>query len=127
MRTLYSPDGPPLLHEATEHRECAADTTWVPRGLVYDATDSIRATYRQLGLGAIDEADALARIHRSVRLLVDAAGEHADDGPCGWEGETVVQVLGPRRAPVAQWTCPRCGAEHEDDVVDDDEGDWWDR
>lgn len=62
MRTLYSPDGPPLLHEATEHRTC-------------------------------------------------------DDGPCGWEGETVVQVLGPRRAPVAQWTCPRCGAEHEDDVA----------
>lgn len=44
--------------------------------------------------------------------------EHQTEAPCDYDGSAPVTVLG-RRHQTCEWVCPRCGAEHSDDIDED--------
>lgn len=117
-RALYSPDGPHVAWEGTEPRYCDADTQWVPRGLVDEASRAVAGTLRDLDHGAHTPAWAADRIRESLRLLTEACDEHQTEAPCDYDGPAPVTVLG-RRHQTCEWVCPRCGAEHSDDIDED--------
>lgn len=104
-RTLFSPEGPPDPVLLNENRECPSETTWVPDGFIHDAIHLLNHGRAEAALG----------------VLWGALEDHAEDAPCGWEGDVEVAVEG-RHRRTAFWACPRCGTEHEKAVENDDEG-----
>lgn len=99
-----------------------------PKTLVDDLLDEVSQVFTvprtvrsegQRGWRPENDAERLVRAQNrllKVREELDTAVRYDEDAMCGFSGQVDVQI----NRTVVTWTCPWCGAEHEDDLAEED-------
>lgn len=105
------------LSEFTVHRYCDQDSVaYVPAFVVAEVLEQFSGALAQSQSGGLTEI-AQERFLAGAR---DRLELHVAEFACDWEGDVDVQLWD---GGIINWTCPRCGSEHEDDYAEELRGD----
>lgn len=115
----YEISGP--TYEETEERDCPnQQCMYVPVDLVraHVATAVQRLVEVSLFAKPLTSEHTMKEVRKALadlnELVIALPGEEAEF-PCEFSGDVDVTGYGDQK----WWTCPRCGAEHTEDVEDD--------
>lgn len=104
----------PKIADTTEtemHRICGESTAWVPTYQVRLLAEDLKHRMHILESGRSSVLSA----EEWEQEWVAALDQHIIEQPCDWSGTVDATLVD----DLVMWTCPRCGAPHEDEQAND--------